>query len=57
MNEVGGDANIGMSAEIAAALGAAFASATKDEGEAIGTFKAMTSVMSNLNNASDDKWF
>ncbi|EOI5977281.1 phage tail tape measure protein [Campylobacter jejuni] len=55
MNEVGGDAKlIGMSAEGAAALSAAFASATKDEGEAIGTFKAMTSVMSNLNNASDD---
>ncbi|MBX1417736.1 phage tail tape measure protein, partial [Campylobacter jejuni] len=55
MNEVGGDAKlIGMSAEGAAALSAALASATKDEGEAIGTFKAMTSVMSNLNNASDD---
>lgn len=55
MNEVGGDAKlIGMSVEGAAALSAAFASATKNEGEAIGTFKAMTGVMSNLNNASDD---
>ncbi|TQR29331.1 phage tail tape measure protein [Campylobacter sp. MIT 99-7217] len=55
MNEVGGDAKlIGMSAEGTAALSAALASATKDEGEAISTFKAFTGVMSNLNNASDD---
>ncbi|MET1863603.1 phage tail tape measure protein [Campylobacter jejuni] len=46
MNEVGGDAKlIGMSAEGAAALSVAlFKIKTKDEGEAIGTFKAMTSV-------------
>ncbi|EAK2109063.1 phage tail tape measure protein [Campylobacter jejuni] len=55
MNEVGGDAKlIGMNAEATAALSAAFVSATKDEGEAVGTFKAMTAVMSNLNNISDD---
>lgn len=55
MNEVGGDAKlIGMSAEQTAALSAAFASATKDEGEAVGTFKALTGVLSTLNNASDD---
>lgn len=55
MNEVGGDAKlIGMSAEQTAALSAAFASATKDEGEAVGTFKALTGVLSTLNTASDD---
>ncbi|MBT0828861.1 phage tail tape measure protein [Campylobacter lari] len=55
MNEVGGDAKlIGMNAEATAALSAAFASATKDEGEAVGTFKVLTGVLSTLNNASDD---
>lgn len=55
MNEVGGDAKmLGLDAKSTSALSAILASATKDENEAVRTFKAMTGIMSGLNNASDD---
>lgn len=54
MNEVGGDAKmLGLDAKSTSALSAILASATKDEGEAVGVFKSLGSVLGDLDNASE----
>lgn len=54
MNEVGGDAKmLGLDAKSTSALSAILASATKDEGEAVNVFKSLSSVLGDLDNASE----